>query len=92
MQNFENIIPQTLNTESFLLRAESPRTRERRDWVNGSLICDSRVIVSIGIGDGQKSCPFPSHTTRHAGPHRAVRVVEVMRVGVRQVYRSRQWA
>ena len=31
----------------------------------------------IGIGDVRWTCP--SHTTRHAGPHRAVRKVEVMR-------------
>jgi hypothetical protein len=34
----------------------------------------------------------PCHTTRHAGPHRAVREVEVMRDGVRRVCRSRQWS
>jgi hypothetical protein len=32
----------------------------------------------IGIGDGARPCPC--HTTRHAGPHRAVQEVEVMRV------------
>ena len=38
-----------------------------------------RVAVSlIGIGDGARPCPC--HTTRHAGPHRAVQEVEVMRV------------
>ena len=31
----------------------------------------------IGIGV-DSDCPVPSHTTRHAGPRRAVRVVEVM--------------
>jgi hypothetical protein len=32
--------------------------------------------ASIGIGGGELP-PLPSHTTRHAGPHRAVRSVEV---------------
>jgi hypothetical protein len=34
--------------------------------------------ILIGIGDGARPCPC--HTTRHAGPHRAVQEVEVMRV------------
>ena len=40
----------------------------------------------------QHSWPSPSHTTRQAGPHRAVREVEVMRAGGRQGDRSRQWS
>ena len=35
----------------------------------------------IGIGDGLHR-PFPCHTTRHAGPHRAVREIEVRSGGV----------
>ena len=39
----------------------------------------SRHLLSteIGIGGGDKSSPLPSHTTGHAGPHPAVRQVEV---------------
>ena len=37
-------------------------------------------IPPNGIGAGH-SRPDPSHTTRHAGPHRAVRKVEVRRTG-----------
>ena len=29
--------------------------------------------VLIGIGEDRRSRSFPSHTTRHAGPHLAVR-------------------
>ena len=36
-------------------------------------------IGPIGIGAGQQR-PGPSHTTRRAGPHRAVREVEVRRI------------
>jgi hypothetical protein len=41
---------------------------------------------------GQDTWPAPSHTTRHAGPHRAVRIVEVMRAEARRAGRSKQWA
>jgi hypothetical protein len=45
-------------------------------------ICNPRYDVSekfkIGIGDGLHR-PCPCHTTRHAGPHRAVREIEVRR-------------
>src|SRR5690606_38946137 len=41
----------------------------------------------IGIG-GSSDELRPCHTTRHAGPHRAVREVEVKRASERLVYRS----
>lgn len=43
--------------------------------------------ASIGIG-GSSDELRPCHTTRHAGPHRAVREVEVKRASERLVYRS----
>ena len=46
----------------------------------------------IGIGSDPSRWPDPSHTTRHAGPHRAVRVVEVMRAWAPRVGRRTQWA
>ena len=33
----------------------------------------SRGCLAIGIGEDRRSRSFPSHTTRHAGPHLAVR-------------------
>lgn len=44
----------------------------------------------IGIG-GSHSRLHPCHTTRHAGPHRAVREFEVMTVGVVPGYQSTRW-
>ena len=32
-----------------------------------------REEIAIGIGEDRRSRSFPSHTTRHAGPHLAVR-------------------
>ena len=32
-----------------------------------------REVDQIGIGEDRRSRSFPSHTTRHAGPHLAVR-------------------
>ena len=32
-----------------------------------------RLNTPIGIGEDRRSRSFPSHTTRHAGPHLAVR-------------------
>ena len=43
----------------------------------------------IGIG-GSHYRLRPCHTTRHAGPHRAVREFEVMRVEVVPGYRSKR--
>ena len=48
-------------------------------------------IRSIGIG-GLHHRRRPCHTTRHAGPHRAVRALEVMRVWVRPGDRSGRWS
>jgi len=46
-----------------------------------------RPTGPIGIGaDPLRS--GPSHTTRHAGPHRAVRVVEVSTDGERRGFQS----
>ena len=45
----------------------------------------------IGIG-GLHCRRRPCHTTRHAGPHRAVREFEVMTVAVVPVHQSRQWS
>jgi hypothetical protein len=50
---------------------------------------DEKVSMTIGIG-GDPRGSRPCHTTRHAGPHRAVREVEVMRVSARQGGQSRQ--
>nr|WP_315398540.1 ATP-binding protein [uncultured Duganella sp.] len=44
---------------------------------------------AIGIGGGSDE-PLPCHTTRHAGPHRAVRVVEVRPSAAPQVGRNRR--
>lgn len=44
----------------------------------------------IGIG-GSHSRLRPCHTTRHAGPHRAVREFEVMTVEVVPGYQSKRW-
>ena len=33
----------------------------------------SELVAKIGIGEDRRSRSFPSHTTRHAGPHLAVR-------------------
>ena len=46
-------------------------------------------IPLIGIG-GDHYRSRPCHTTRHAGPHRAVREVEVMRAEPPEVDRSRR--
>ena len=51
--------------------------------------CQTSVQPEIGIG-GSHHRLRPCHTTRHAGPHRAVREVEVMRAEVRRVDRSMQ--
>jgi hypothetical protein len=45
------------------------------------------MLGAIGIG-GSLDGLLPCHTTRHAGPHRAVRVVEVKTGEVRLVGRS----
>src|SRR5690606_26963198 len=60
-----------------------------------NLLSKPRLIIfcllifksNIGIG-GSSDELRPCHTTRHAGPHRAVREVEVKRASERLVYRS----
>ena len=47
------------------------------------------MTVEIGIG-GRPLSLLPCHTTRHAGPHRAVREFEVTRVGASLVCRTTQ--
>ena len=43
-----------------------------------SALCALRIVVMANQHRGdQYSWPVPSHTTRHAGPHRAVETVEV---------------
>jgi len=49
------------------------------------------MLGAIGIG-AARLLTDPSHTTRHAGPHRAVREVEVMKVAERRDDRNRQSA
>ena len=48
-------------------------------------------IPGIGIG-GLDHRRRPCHTTRHAGPHRAVREVEVMKVWAPPAGRSKRWS
>ncbi len=45
----------------------------------GDVLFSPRLMIQIGIG-GPDYRGRPSHTTRHAGPHRVVRGVEVMSV------------
>ena len=47
-----------------------------------------RLIIGIGGSDYRLR---PCHTTRHAGPHRAVREVEVMRAGADPDDQSDRW-
>ena len=51
--------------------------------------CGLNATEPIGIGGGYMY-PLPCHTTRHAGPHRAVREVEVNTGEARRIGRSTQ--
>jgi len=69
-------------------RKVDPNLLDRNKRRIESLIETCKVI---GIG-GSHYRLHPCHTTRHAGPHRAVREVEVMRAGVLRVGRNTQWS
>ena len=48
--------------------------------IKASMCLDIQLFAVDLIGIGGNTRLRPCHTTRHAGPHRAIREVEVMRV------------
>jgi hypothetical protein len=63
-----------------------------RCWRRSRHLMSTTRQRAIGIGAPRVLLGDPSHTTRHAGPHRAVRRVEVTRrAGARPARRSSGW-
>ena len=85
------LVPTTGNRNKISLALALLKTVAKAAKCPVRLLCDSWFMRRrlIGIG-GSHHRLRPCHTTRHAGPHRAVREVEVMRVGVLQADQSTQ--
>jgi hypothetical protein len=62
-----------------IMRCASRQTADRRRTLLEPILNNSEQNRHRGRPCGSHPC----HTTRHAGPHRAVREIEVMRDGAR---------
>ena len=86
---------QAMLVERKALKAELKQCRRRLEMLQKQhhVLSNQIEVTPACIGIGAVSFRTdPSHTTRHAGPHRAVREVEVMKAVVRRVGQSRRWA